>query len=225
MIDPFVEAASWALTAELFRRFPGQYFVSETHPCSGQYDCLSVIKIQTREHIFDFNRSGSIHVMRQVFGTSKHEPINWDQLGEEQGLRRTLDEISERAGLTIPDYLPSSTSDTVTIRVIAFMARCFLFEKKYLSFRQHCADYYFYPMDPSTIPGWDQFNRQTQSDDGPWELQYWFLWDRCTAPLAAIHVSGQALRNDGRTFNFAESYRSQKRIHMVALDFFGPFLS
>ena len=71
------EAVSWALIYQIMRRYHAAYELRlwETHPCGGQYDCLSIHSMRPddiRNHgfgtsIFDFNLgAGSLWIHSDI---------------------------------------------------------------------------------------------------------------------------------------------------------------
>jgi len=71
-----VEIASWRIVSELMRRYPRKFHVIETHPCSGQYDCLALYT-PDGTHVADFNRGGRFRIVRSCLR-------KWDAWGLER---------------------------------------------------------------------------------------------------------------------------------------------
>ncbi|MGZ0654432.1 TY-Chap2 family putative peptide chaperone [Coraliomargarita sp. W4R72] len=89
-----VETASLNLVAEFLRRYPDGFSVYETHPCDGQYDCLSVLYGHQNEHVFDFNRVGRIHLCKPNDFVDVR-PIEWNQILEGDDFLGVLNQLSE----------------------------------------------------------------------------------------------------------------------------------
>ena len=110
------EVLSWRLVTELWRRFPNRYFLIETRPCGGHYDCLSLIEFGDDIHsVLDVNRDGgSVHVHHG------RKPQSWPEWVERilSDPRRFLDEIGDAIGIDAPTKLPKSTPATISFRYI-----------------------------------------------------------------------------------------------------------
>lgn len=75
-----IEAASWTLVSELWRRYPELFRLVLTCPCSGQYGCLSLYDRELR-HVADFNRKGRLHVFRRFGRGQSPEPLDvWPRM-------------------------------------------------------------------------------------------------------------------------------------------------
>lgn len=111
-----IEVLSWRLATEFWRRFPDRYFLIETHPCSGQYDCLSLVEIRDGSgSALDVNREGSVHVHHGL------APQSWQDWAERilDDPRRFLDTIGEAVGIAAPNKLPKSTPTTISFRYVS----------------------------------------------------------------------------------------------------------
>lgn len=115
-----IEAWSWRLATELTRRCPTGAKILETHPCSGQYDCLDVTLSPAggAPVTIAFNRHGTAHVF-PARGERIRWPDVWERAATAESLRPLLDELCALAGLTVPARLPPSTPATLTWRVMA----------------------------------------------------------------------------------------------------------
>jgi len=70
------EIAPWRIATEICRRHHEDLTIIETHPCSGQYDCLSIISVD-RVHIADLNRMGRLRFFLFVDGKKNDsEPMD-----------------------------------------------------------------------------------------------------------------------------------------------------
>ncbi len=59
MQQQLIEIASWRIISELQNLYPDRFFVIETHPGGGLYDCLSIHESATEECVAHLNRAGS----------------------------------------------------------------------------------------------------------------------------------------------------------------------
>ena len=107
------EIARWRIISELYRRHPGAFRVIETHPCSGQYDCLSLYEEKTFHHVADFNISGNMHVWKD----GQSESLQWDRVVDDP--QSTLDHVCDKLRLPSVNKLPPSTPTTLVYRFIA----------------------------------------------------------------------------------------------------------
>lgn len=111
------EALSWRFIAELWRRFPHRFVLAETHPCCGQYDCLSLHGLSDgMGSVVSVNRGGgSVHVLK---GPAPQTWSDWmDRMLVDPEL--LLNEVGMATGIDRPKKLPSSTPETVVLRFVA----------------------------------------------------------------------------------------------------------
>jgi hypothetical protein len=120
-----IEIISWRIISEFMRRYAGKFTVIETHPCSGQYDCLSIYDYSQR-HILDLNRGGSLHIWSKVNENKKANggPIDsypdiWKDFVFEPNPKEILDLICRKAGLNCNITLPPSTPEILSYRFIS----------------------------------------------------------------------------------------------------------
>lgn len=119
-MGPLAEVLSWRLVAELCRRFPDRFHVIETHPCDGQYDCLSLVTCGPRPtNVLDVNRPGGVHL--HAAATGGESSWSWSDWSPRliSGGREFLDEVCQSLRLEVPQRLPPSTPSTVTYRFVA----------------------------------------------------------------------------------------------------------
>src|SRR3954451_21205428 len=101
-----LEAASWRLASELYRRHPTALTLLRAHPGGGQSDCLWLLPALPKgEHAGDvrLNRAGSIQVLERFDGRSNVENAAWtwdDYLRAEP--RQFLASVELAAGLPAP---------------------------------------------------------------------------------------------------------------------------
>lgn len=111
------EVLSWRLASEFLRRYPDNFVLIETHPCSGQYDCLTLISVGNSHEIrIEINRGGgSVH----LFSDNRHEI--WSDWGGQmlENPIHFLNLLCNAAHLQIPNPLPKSRPSTIAYRFIA----------------------------------------------------------------------------------------------------------
>ena len=116
MID---EVLSWRLVAELLRRAPERFFLLETHPGGGMYDCLTLWPRTSDSRVrLDVNRGGGVHVAGDI-GVPIRSWTDWStRLIDGRG-RELLDELATALEIPVSDRLPATTPYTVILRFIA----------------------------------------------------------------------------------------------------------
>lgn len=114
MHSDLIEIASWRIVSELFRRYPNKFTLIQIHPGGGQYNCLSLFDKQSKEHLADFNRPGSLH----IFSGEQSSSDIWSQFLSRNS-KNILDEVCRILHLPPINKLPMSTPATLTYRFIA----------------------------------------------------------------------------------------------------------
>lgn len=116
-----VEAASWRLASELFRRHP-DLWLFRGHPGGGQYDVLWLRRPQRQSGPGDvrLNRAaGTIQVLETFDGSpALYQPTDWTTYLAADP-RQFLAALERAAGLSPPPQVPSATPVSLTYRVIA----------------------------------------------------------------------------------------------------------
>lgn len=116
-----VDALSWRLASELYRRQPDQSTLNRGHPGGGLYDCLM---------IFGSNGSGSIMLNRvgTILGHSRFDGRgdgDWRATTWEEYMRadprRFLLALEDAAGLRPAGQTPPSSPATLVYRVLAVL--------------------------------------------------------------------------------------------------------
>ncbi len=122
---PIIEAASWALAAEMMRRHPRLTLI-RTHPVGGGYDCLSlrgpgVLEGQDGLSI-DLNRAhGRIHTKANHDGSKgTDEPREWDAYLQDPD--DFTNRLEEAAGLPSAEAHPLSPTVAVYKTIAALTA-------------------------------------------------------------------------------------------------------
>lgn len=107
---------SWRIVTELWRRFPDEFLLLETHPGGGQYDCLSFyLRQNCHQSVLQINRGGSLHVR---LGNDVESYPDWCERMLIDPVTY-LDEITRSIGYEVPSPLPSSTPATLAFRYIS----------------------------------------------------------------------------------------------------------
>jgi hypothetical protein len=124
----FKELGSWRIASELIRRHPEDLLVIETHPCTGQYDCLSIYRRNRHDSssylkiFLQMNRARKSHVDAHVPTSSGRERPNWLDVMMVTDLRRhIIVPIEESRGMEGPSETPVTTSRSIGVRLIAEM--------------------------------------------------------------------------------------------------------
>lgn len=217
-----IEAASWRIVSELHRRYPGKFVLVETHPCGGQYDCLSLF--HDKRHVADFNRAGAFH----DFNGQTSFDI-WRLLAEEEP-QAVLDQICRGLELPIPAKLPPSTPDVIVYRFIAAFLSHSVFGKE----KWECRNGY----DDSTGMGEcgvsHLFNQFPEAKERlrvsvPNDLleipayRFWFVI-RDYKPLICLETTGAVWNDKGQSFDLTKLYKEEKRIWPVVMAIAGHLL-
>jgi hypothetical protein len=124
----FKELGSWRIASELIRRHPEDLLVIETHPCTGQYDCLSIYRRNSHdsrlhlEIFLQMNRARKSHVDAHVPTSTGRGRPNWLDVMTTTDLRKhIIVPIEESRGMEGPSETPVTTSRSIGVRLIAEM--------------------------------------------------------------------------------------------------------
>ncbi|MGE9986572.1 hypothetical protein [Desulfovibrio sp. SGI.169] len=123
-------AIIWELIYQLMRRYQLKYDlrVWETHPCSGQYDCLSLYlkKKNNIIKVFDFNlQANSLHIWKGGNYVERLDIVN-EYIGSDNP-KNLLDKISSLAGLDPISKLPISNAPILACGFIASYFKLHIF--------------------------------------------------------------------------------------------------
>jgi hypothetical protein len=111
--ERFVLMQSWMLATKVIRRHPELWLI-ETHPGDGQYDCLTLIRIEPKVNI-SINRNGSIHASGTAGGTGAPQEA---MFGSDAETSELVVQLERATGLGSPHRTPESTPAVLTFRVI-----------------------------------------------------------------------------------------------------------
>jgi len=215
-----IEIASWRIISELYRRYPGQFKVIETHPGGGLYDCLTLINGQ--RHIADFNRQGRLNVFNRFDGNQDlPAPLEiWTEMFESNELKTLLDKISKMMGLTVPASLPPSTNTTLVYRFIS----TFLTHAAFGKHKWECRNGFFDTADYgggvvkdfNIFPGAQKQLRVVLPDDilDQPAYRFWFL-RRNDVPVLCLEISGLAWLKEETPYSLMELYQKNRRIWSI----------
>ncbi len=111
-----IEAKSWRLASELFRRHPQQLRLIRAHPGGGQYDVWWLLGRDGPGDIL-LNREGTIQIRERFDGATdvRWEPVTWNQYASATP-DRLMVELEQSAGLPSPARAPSTTNSTLVYR-------------------------------------------------------------------------------------------------------------
>jgi len=213
-----LEAASWRITADLVQRYPDRFMVIETHPCDGQYDCITLVDQDPRSNLsrIDLNRAGSIHVHRRDSKWWSWRGCWW-QLVSDHDLTAPLADLCSQAGLVWPYSLPKPTPAVVAYRVIA----AFLTHQVLGQRRWQCCNGYEHNggwvsglreslFEPFPEP-WQRLQDRVSVFEEPGQ-RFWFLLKDGEPGLAIEPAAGFAWNTKGRRSNL---YARYQRTHSV----------
>lgn len=229
MSDQLTEAASWRIVAEFFRRYPSMFQVIETHPCSGQYDCLSLIS-RDHEHIADFNRHGSFHVFKPFDGVHREPMSLWKRMLEGEDMKRILDDVCAHLGLPLPKALPPSTPEVLSYRFIAALLAHAVFGRD--SWR--CCNGFH---DTSGMEGsshqeyfelFPEANEKLRVQNsmgilGHPAYRFWFLLKN-SCPVLCLDCSGMVWLPKGKSYDLPTIYKKEHRIWPLVFHVAGHLL-
>lgn len=118
-----IEAASWRLASELFRRHPDKYRLIRGHPGGGQYDVLWLLPLHKGGGEIRLNRNGTIQVEGTYDGRPSEpwRPTAWNEYLEANPFE-FVKRIEQAAGLASPTNAPASTPQSLTYRILAAIA-------------------------------------------------------------------------------------------------------
>lgn len=212
------EVLSWRFVTEFWRRFPNRYRLIETHPCSGQYDCLGLMELDGSFHsVLDINRGGSLHVHE---GRTPRSWTDWKErmLAEP---RKFIDEVTNSIGITIPKHVPKSTAATVSFRYICEFLTHTIGRRDYWECRNGFCDtsdygggvrkHFFEQF--SGIEN-NRLERPVAGERLASAYDYWFLV-KDEEPLLCINIAGQIYRKGSEMIDIGLLYGRHKRIWPV----------
>lgn len=212
------EILSWRLVAELWRRFPDRFFLIETHPGGGQYDCLSLIDpAEGLSSMLSVNREGSLQLS---YG---RDPGVWSDWSERMAINPGdfLNKLCDSLGIDVPQPLPQSTPSTIAFRFIC----------EFLTHATGRLDHWECRNGFLDTSGWacarqdawfDSFPALRNSDHPKrlvkGELDpaycYWFLLKN-SMPELCIDIGGQLYNREGKTYDLVAIYSQHKRVWPV----------
>jgi hypothetical protein len=213
------EALSWRLVTELWRRFPNRFFLIETHPGGGQYDCLSLIERNEDFHgVFDVNRSGGSAHLHQ--GRTPQSWSDWvdRMLSDPRGF---LDDVGKAYGLAAPKSLPKSTPSTISFRYACEILTHAVGRLEYWECRNGFCDtsgwqggkqdswFACFPAIANTTP---PKVLEKRGMDGAYG--YWFLLKDST-PVLCFDIEARLYKLDGNIYDLAVLYDGHERIWPV----------
>jgi hypothetical protein len=228
------EIASWRITAELVRRYPGRFTVIETHPGGGQYDCLSFYERARPQDggRIDLNRAGSAHVLARFDGRARPGgPLDgfWEDLAGGDDPKRTLDRLCDLAGLPPVPQPPPSAPDAAVYRFVAAFLAHAAFGRTRWECRNGCADssdgsgvredwFARFPLAAAALT-----HRRDDDLSGIAAYRFWYLLE-ASQPRFALETTGCAYDEAGSVHNLAALLRSRRRIWPVVTRVAGDLL-
>lgn len=121
------EMISWRLAAEFHRRHPNEWTLIETHPGGGIYDCLTFYSERSSACL---NRQGSF----QGFSGDGDDRIDsedlWKRCLAVEDFTHILNQISQSSRSPVPKRLPSTSRESLSYRVMAFVVSAFVLDRE-----------------------------------------------------------------------------------------------
>ena len=113
------ESLSWEVASEVVRRHPGQLMLAELQPGGGQYDCLSILRIDRQDaETVHLNRNPKGHLnvpMRDSFDVRP----NWTQVLLAENRPELIQIIERQLLLQSPSHTPETTSKSIGYRLLS----------------------------------------------------------------------------------------------------------
>jgi hypothetical protein len=228
-----IEAASWRLTAEIVRRYPGRFAVIETHPGGGQYDCISLIDQDEKSNLrcIDLNRVGGVWVHKRD-GSHWAWRGSWLEMLAVENPMPLLDRLCQRSGLQSMGHLPSSTRTVVTYRVIAAFLTNAVFGRVKYECRNGCLDSsggfgggpreeYFehFPAARTRLKVHETYDVLAEP-----AYRFWFLLKGDKPRVAIEAARGLAWDSEGRTTDLYAVYSAHHKIWPAVLKVAGHLM-
>lgn len=216
------EILSWRLITELWRRFPTSFTLIEAHPGGGMYDVLALMtKHDHPGFAIQVNRQGSIHIDRELLGSSGGmvQISGWLERMIQSRTVNLLNEICMEGRLTPPPKLPPSTPATLAYRFIADFLTHSLGRLENWECRNGYEDtsgygggkreHLFKPF-PSVVEN-ELCMRQTTPMFGHYEYNFWFLI-KDSKPVLCLDTNGIIHKKDGSKHDLYAIYKKKKQI-------------
>jgi hypothetical protein len=223
------EIISWRLISEIFRCYPNRFDLAETHPCSGQYDCLSLYDAQGR-HILDLNRGGSLHTFINCrTGEYDHQTDEriWDKALTTDDIKDVVTEALDRIGLAWPKKRPAITPKILTYRFIADFLSHAAFGRDQWRCTNGCFDSSEYGFgevkDFKLFPAAKESMRDMPKKFNNPAYNFWFI-RKNNDPLLCLSENGMVWRCDGKTYDLAKLYTHDRRIWNLIMQVAGDLL-
>jgi hypothetical protein len=223
------EIISWRLISEIFRCFPDKFNLAETHPCSVQYDCLSLYDAQD-QHVLSLNRGGSLHTFVNCrTGECFHQTDEriWDKTLATDDIKDIVTEVLDRIGLAWPKKRPVSTPKILAYRFIADFFAPAAFGRDQWRCINGCFDSSEYGFgevkDFDLFPAAKEHMRDMPKKLNNPAYNFWFIRKNDT-PLLCLSENGMAWRRDGKTYDLAKLYKHDHRIWNLIMKVAGDLL-
>ncbi len=224
-----IEIISWRIISEFIRRYPGKFNIIETHPCSGQYDCLSIYDY-SQKHILDLNRGGSLHIWSKVNGreNSNGGPIEsypgvWEDFVIKSNPKEVLDLICRKADLDCNVILPPSSPEILSYRFISVFMNHTVFGMDKWECRNGYLDSSGYSSgvlnDFDLFPPAKERLRINEKNDilnNP-AYRFWFIKKNSASKLC-LETNGTVWDENGKEYNLSNLYKKNRKITEVVYD-------
>jgi hypothetical protein len=220
------EVVSWRIISEFIRRYSGKFTVIETHPCSGQYDCLSIYDY-SQKHIIDLNRGGSLHICSKVNcrensngGPIESYPGVWEDFVIKSNPKDVLDLICRKAGLDCNVTLPPSNPEILSYRFISTFLNHTVFGLDKWECRNGCLDSSGYSSGivddfNSFLPAKERLRVNEKHDILSYPAyRFWFI-KKNGSPKLCLETKGTVWDENGKEYNLSNLYKKNRRITEV----------
>lgn len=233
MTTRMTEIISWKIISEFMRRYGDYFNIIETHPCSGQYDCISVFD-KLGKHILDINRGGGLHLWSKAnsqnqsgSGISDSYHDVWQDYQSDP--KQTFDKICRMAGLPTDVVMPVSSSVILTYRFIStFLIQAVLGLDKWECRNGYLdsSGYSFGPVkDFQHFPSAERRLREREKNDLNEEPAYrfWFLKKNGVSKVC-LETNGHVWTHDGGEYFLAEMYKVKRKMLRLVSKIGGQYL-
>lgn len=212
-------AIIWELIYQIMRRYQVKYDlrVWETHPCDGQYDCLSLYSKKKNKliKVFDFNlQANSLHIWKNDAYSNRLDIVN--EYIASDNPKNLLDRLSLLAGLDPISELPISNAPTLACGFIASYFKLYIFSlNKLKAFMAYCDSSCCYGsgLRKDKIKKFPILENYLLDEDNIEHLyKYYFIENISSNEIIfLIDMSGKIIFKDGQILMLNDIYNNSNR--------------